>query len=245
MEDKTNIRPCSYDPAADIIFVGDENGEKTEEYYLEVKYREHWFQRYCLENGIHGVVDAGELTVEPYNEKYCAVKSVAVISMDDRVVSKMAASKFVPVGDSDGIQTTVTLAIGRALKEAGFGTLSVRRSEDGAPVQVDAGVKVAKEPQKAENGPAQANPLLGVSETTMPEVKSEAPNTLKEAFNFIVPIGGYKGKTVSEVMAVEPGRIAWFASDSFNPDKCSGAEMQKLRRNFKLACSMVTAQSAS
>lgn len=241
MDNTGNIRQCSYNPAANLIKVGRGDGQESEELYLEVKYREYWFQCYCQEHGISGVIDAGELIIDRYDDRFCTVKAVATVLMDGTPVSRMAASRFVSAGDSDGIQTTVTLAIGRALKEAGFGTVSAVTGEEGITCQADAGVALKKQPESEQK----ENTLPFTVEEKAAEILPAAPMTVKDAFNFIVPFGGYKGKTVSEVMAVDPERIEWFASESFNPDKGSGTENRELRKNFKAACRMVVDEANS
>ena len=270
-----SIRKCSYNPGEDMIPVGFE----TEELYLEVKYRQFWFQLYCQENGIEGMIDAGQLEVIPLNDRYCIAKSTAAIIMDGMPVSKVAASRFVEIGDPDQIQGVVTLAIGRALNAAGFGTVTAFKGEHGAPYPVDAGVKLVRNPdrpaefvmektavaEKHEAAVEQKNHMAAVTGSAAvreqprqtkpqqipepaqkPSAAEEKPMSLNDAYRFIVPIGTEekgKGRTISEVMGSNPGIIAWYASDSFNPEKGS-QENRAIRRQFKQACSIVTKAAA-
>lgn len=48
-----------------------------------------------------------------------------------------------------------------------------------------------------------------VSNDNLPEI------SLEEAYNFVLPIGSNKGKTMSEVAALKPDNIRWFASDEY------------------------------
>lgn len=270
------VRACSFNPGENMITVGyDNGGNEKKEQYLEVKFRELWFRIYCEENGINGVIDAGELSCEPINESLLLMKSVAKVYMNDTLISQVAAARFVSVGDSDSVQKTVTLAIGRALKEAGFGSLSCLDNEDGGDYPCDSGYTLIRDPnnpekyvrannrqnyllpkkdaesqqrerparhqqdnvqilQKSKDDTVKLNPTDAKAvpvQKANPQVTQKL-TSLKEAYLFKVPFGEYKGKTISEVMAVDSERIRWFSSDAFqaNTDQ---------RRLFKEACVMV------
>lgn len=42
--------------------------------------------------------------------------------------------------------------------------------------------------------------------------------SLKEAKNYVIPIGAYKGKTLGELCVEKPGAINWYV-DSYNGNK--------------------------
>ena len=140
------LRQCSYDPAPDRILVNYGQGGQ-DELYLEVKFRMLWFLTWCKENGFNGFIDESEYEVIP---SMGMVIAKAKVYVDGNLIGAAAASA-VTNGDyahnEKLIQTAATSAKGRALADAGFGTISSGLpSESGEIVPVDAGIKIIRDP---------------------------------------------------------------------------------------------------
>ena len=268
MKENSKTRSCSYDPAADLIPVNyNDHDGSADEMYLEVKFRELWFTTYCEEKNIRGCIDARELTVVPFGD-LCLVTSTASVIMDGETASCMSAARFIRPGDSDGIQSTVTMAVGRALKEAGFGSVNARKSEAGAFYPADAGFKMVRsadsrdefiktpvagperntveERKKPVNGDVKADAPAAQASTREP-----APNpilqaagspegmTLEEAYRVVAPVGKSAGRTIAEMMGENPAGVEWYA-ENYNVEKLRGTpEEIAAKRRFKAACVIV------
>lgn len=148
------LRRCAYDPTADLITVKYDDSDKLA-LYLQVPHRIIWFQQYCVENGICGVIDDGDVTFIP---ELSLVKAVATVLMDGVVVGRSAAGCVVNVGDRESInnavQTAATRAKGRALANAGFGTPAGQGNpgETGDMYPCDAGMPFKTYPQMVVSG---------------------------------------------------------------------------------------------
>lgn len=148
------LRRCAYDPTADLITVKyDDSGKEA--FYLQVPHRIIWFHQYCTENGLHGVIDDGDVTYIP---ELGLVKAVATVLMDNVVVGRSAAGCVVNVNDmesvNNAVQTAATRAKGRALANAGFGTPAGQGNpgESGDMYPCDAGMPFQTYPQMVVSG---------------------------------------------------------------------------------------------
>ncbi len=159
------LRKCEYDPTEDLIVVAYGNGndsETTRQLYLEVKYRIFWFNKWCEENGKVGVIDCSEHHDEPMMP---GVSVTAKIYVDDKLFASAVAGECYIRGDFEhnmkAIQTAATRAVGRALANAGFGTIaSGVPAEEGDSIPVDSGITVER---------SSDNPLLFVRRKAEPE----------------------------------------------------------------------------
>lgn len=227
-KERINIRPCSYEPLNDMIPIS--YGEnRPEEFYLEVKYRLYWFILYCQENGIPYSIDESgyEFRPETGNGLICA--TVKIRMGDSEFASSASVALMKDNGDesstsareynSHALQTAETIAKGRALANAGFGTVAAGSTdENGELFPADSGVKLERDP---------ANPLI-FRKTVSRSVESVQPeNGPDEAFdavavrlvnarNFIVPMGSHKGEPLYQVMATDPGTVRWWSTDAFD-----------------------------
>lgn len=249
-----NVRECSYDPSADLIPVNYGDRDGTDEMYLEVKFREVWFQTYCKETGVDGCIDASQLSVTPMGDR-CLVTSTASVSIGGVLQSRMSAARFIEPGDSDGIQSTVTMAVGRALKEAGFGSVNARKVETGPFYPVDAGfrmVRNAETPQEFVRTPAPVAAQNPAPSRPAPEppkrpVTAFVPKTmddyenipLSDAYQCVCPVGRHLGKSVSEIMGEDPHAVEWF-SEKYKIPTSGTPESIDEKTRFKAACRRVT-----
>lgn len=252
-----NARACSYDPANDLIPVsyGDRDGS-GDEMYLEVKFRELWFRTYCSENGLEGCIDASLLTVVSMGDR-CLVTSTASVSIGGTVQASMSAAKFIAPGDSDGIQSTVTMAVGRALKEAGFGSVSARRSETGAFYPVDAGFRMVRDAenrsefiktpvQSAKSAKPAPSPVRKPAEPQTRTVTPPPQRTgksydsipLSDAYQCVCPVGRHMGKSISEIMGEDPQAVEWY-SEKYKIPVSGTQESIDEKARFKAACRRV------
>lgn len=179
---RPNPRYCKeYDPAQDFIQLPPYREGGPASMWLEVKFRVFWFQQYCKENNIRGYIDDSDVSYCP--EVNCA-RAVCTVYMDDMVVGKSAA--YVPMDRDYAFQTAGTSAKGRALANAGFGTLnSSTVSEDGAFDPCDAGIPIPNGQRMPENAPRQgeqvrANAAANASKVA-PNVANNQPNRSKSA----------------------------------------------------------------
>lgn len=226
------VRSCSYVPRHDMIKVSYENGK--EEMYLEVKYRVKWFQTYCKENGIRGSIDDSETSFIPALNM---IKAVAVVRMDDWEAGRSAAGVVVNPSDpesySRALQTVCTFAKGRALANAGFGTLN-SRVDDGDFAACDSGYSFkGRQVTVNPDNPLDAGfappkdkdddlPFFDSSDDPAPAPASAptptpqpAAMSLKEALAYEVPMGNDKGRTLGEINGSDPGKINFWASEKF------------------------------
>ena len=192
-----SIRACSYNASANMIEV---SYEDKKELYLEVKYRVLWFLTYCQEHGLTGLIDDSDVRYLPDAQMLVAT---TVIYIDGAVVGKSTAGIPYAAGDQiRAVQMAATAAKGRALANAGFGTVSYS-SEDG-DIPCDAGI-----------------PFVGgnVSFKKLEEQKDETAKikiTDADARSYVIPMGQYKGRTLGEVLAMDKKTVDYYASDKFN-----------------------------
>ena len=110
-----------------------------------------------------------------------------------------------------------TAAVGIALRNAGFG-LQFSMAGDEFPDTVSEGAPMT-------NAAAPAEPYA-VEEPTPPELTPE--EKLEQAMNVPCPITKFKGKTLGEVLQLDPGAIKWVA-EKFPATEKVGAAAQLIR----------------
>jgi len=156
-----------YDPAAKMIKIMDQNNRES--LYLEVKYRKDWFLRWCQANGKQGLLDDSEIAYNPTSKM---VEGKAFIYVEGKLFAKSIAAKpYDPERMADFSSTIFqdvgTIAIGRALANAGFGTVNCCL-EDGdtrtvladAPVNVPASSSLSpSKPDTSPSRPLENNPM--------------------------------------------------------------------------------------
>jgi len=114
-----------------------------------------------------------------------------------------------------------TAAVGIALRNAGFG-LQFSMAGDEFPDTVSEGAPMT-------NAAAPAEPYA-VEEPTPPELTPE--EKLEQAMNVPCPITRFKGKTLGEVLQLDPGAIKWVAEKFPATEKVRAAA--QLIRDFAL-----------
>lgn len=112
-----------------------------------------------------------------------------------------------------------TAAVGIALRNAGFGLQFSMAGEDFEPAAVDElrstvtkpqAENAAKEPKNQEPKPETVQEEYTVSEPVQKELTQE--ERMQQAMNVPCPITKFSGKTLGEVLSLDPGAIKWVAT---------------------------------
>ena len=216
------MRNCSYNPENDMIRVTSFDGkEKT---YLEVRYRVRWFHEYCDENGILGRIDDSDVRFVPEAGLLIAT---AAVYMNDKEVGKSAAGICLngldPLRAGTIVQTIATQAKGRALANAGFGTISAGLAEEeDRHALCDAGMPVRQPPVLRQEAvpDSPAGPMPGRERPEPAAAAADAPvseEAYRNALVTVIPTGSYKGKTFQEALGENPGIAKFYATRFRNP----------------------------
>lgn len=179
------LRQCSFDPKAHLINL-ENDPEKKPRLYLTVEWRVYWFQLWCQENEKRFLIE--EHPAEPI-QGTSFLQSRCTVFIDGEPAGigvggfNLNGSK--PVDYC--VQTCLTIAKGRALANAGFGSVfsSALEGENGADVPCDAGMGTnffVFPPQSI--GPSGGNPMTGnLNATPNPSPSTQAVSSMaNEAF---------------------------------------------------------------
>ena len=134
------LRRCSFDPKSHLINLEIDSNKKAR-LYLTVEWRVYWFQTWCQENGKSYLIE--ESPVESI-QGTSFIQSLCTIYIDGEAAGhgiggiNLSGSK----GGAYCIQSCATIAKGRALANAGFGSVfsSALDSENGADIPCDGGM---------------------------------------------------------------------------------------------------------
>lgn len=103
-----------------------------------------------------------------------------------------------------------TAAVGIALRNAGFGLQFSAAGDDYSDIAPDE--LPAGEPGIRQESQVSEQPLQPVKEPEYEPVAMTAEQKLEQAFQKPCPIKKYSGKTLGEVLAMDPNAIAWVAN---------------------------------
>ena len=134
------LRRCSFDPKSHLINLESDSNKKAR-LYLTVEWRVYWFQTWCQENGKSYLIE--ESPVESI-QGTSFIQSRCTVYIDGEAAGhgiggiNLSGSK----GGDYCIQSCATIAKGRALANAGFGSVfsSALDSENGADIPCDGGM---------------------------------------------------------------------------------------------------------
>ena len=238
------MRECSFRPEDHLIEI-DFNGKKA--LYLEVKWREVWFHIWCDEHQI------GELDREIKEMGATELPGLNYIQCEAKVIvqGKEIGSGFggfnMNLADRDyAVQQAHTIAKGRALANAGFGTVfsTGMANENGTrEIPADGGISLSDmyvirdpsnpmivqtvaEPQKEPVGNTKAEAASPAPQSKKaPEQEPEKkPMTREDALRFKIPIRGQNfGIPLGEMLAKKPGTVKYYAEET----RFAGSELQE------------------
>lgn len=190
----SHTRKCSYDPTKHLVQTMGAHGP---EMYLPGKARVEWFNTWCEEKGVFGVIDDSEYKFYPeVPVPGCPVffTATCTIYMDDKVAAKSQAGapiNFVSMPDYyNGMKTLATVAKKRALENCGFcgwGSNADEESEyerllnPGMAVQNDQTVPPAAPLQQAEPLPAPQVDFTPPASHAVPKPVVEPPAPVMQA----------------------------------------------------------------
>lgn len=164
-----------YNPQDHIIQIPDRDGKSRA--YLEVCHRKDWFLRYCEQKGIVGLLDDSDVRID---REAKLVIVTGKVFMDNKLVGISTAARvydpnYAQPTDTP-VQTAGTVAIGRALANAGFGTTASYSPGEDGDILADAPVRVPTEQELAADAipSADNNPLLAAIEGRPPEEMNTA-----------------------------------------------------------------------
>ena len=243
LEGVSELRKCSFAPQDHFIRIRFKNSE-DESFYLEVKWREFWFQTYCAENGIFGSIIENDAALIAGTQ---FLQASAEVLMDGKVAGRGVGGYYMSGNDMEyAVQMAETIAKGRALANAGFGTVftSASASENGGfEVPCDGGMKTSEffvkrnpsnpmqvttaslnDHQQPDNDKPAT--VAGEQESKVtPKAEEEQKEMTKEdAFRFKVPVRGkHFGEALGDVMGKDPKFVKYYAE---NP-RFANTELQK------------------
>ena len=174
-EGVANLRKCSFRPEHYFVRIPGFHDGDEESYYLEVKWREFWFHCYCDENNIQ------DRAIEELPVTLIAgtsfLQAESHVTMNGKIVGRGVGGYCISGNDMNyAVQIASTIAKGRALANAGFGSVFTSASESesgGIEIPCDSGVSAdffVFQPQKLD--PSYGNPM---QVPAPPPLQSDAP----------------------------------------------------------------------
>lgn len=221
-------RKCSFKPEDHMIQIDSMNGDGSKRNYLQVVHRVLWFNIYCEEHELNGYINDSDVI---YNEALKMIIATCSIYINGQLIAKASGGQAVNDNNCDTvIQTATTIAKGRALANAGFGTaMGAHEDVEGNPC--DAGIDSNEKQQKndiheQDNNPEPDLTNSALSETSnkqsnavskqagnnrRPSAAPSIPKTVLEARAIMLTSGKYKGKTLGEIAAIDINYLEFYA----------------------------------
>lgn len=182
------LRKCSFDPKAHLINL-ENDASKPPRLYLTVEWRVYWMQVWCQETGKKWAIKEHPVELLPgtnYIQTSCTVIIEGEESSEGIGGINLAGAK----GGDYSIQSCATIAKGRALANAGFGSVfsSALDSENGADVPCDGGMGTnffVFKPQPI--GPTAGNPMTGTPQPIqdVADPVSPTPQPMPQQASFV------------------------------------------------------------
>lgn len=174
----------------------------TENFYLPVKAQKEWFRLKCPDGKI-------ELEMTHVDRISCIARCRIYADKRDpngAYLSENYATRFnAPGNNANYCDWACTMAIGRALEDAGFGLQMDLKSEASMENQViPPPSKMPEEVPVPFEDPSVPAPIDPPSPEPMPDPSYEGfPKTPGQALSMVCPIGTHRGKTFSELIALK------------------------------------------
>ena len=234
-----DLRKCSFNPKEHLINL-ENDPNRSPRLYLTVEWRVYWMQVWCQENGRKYAIKEHPVEILP-GTNYIQTKCSVIIEDEELSEGIGGINLSGTRGGDYAVQSCATIAKGRALANAGFGSVfsSALDSENGTDVPCDGGMGTnffVFAPQTL--GPSAGNPMTAAPQgqntqaapqmpqnafapsfaeqpihkvTAVPETDN-APKTREEALNFTVPMKGtWFGHPLSEVLAKSPKDVQFYS----------------------------------
>ena len=169
------LRKCSFVPKDHLINLNKDDPAKPPRLYMTVEWRVYWLQIWCQENGMRYLIEERPVELIPgttFIQSHCTVYIDGEPAGHGIGGINLNGIK----GNDYAVQSCATIAKGRALANAGFGSVfsSTLDSENGADIPCDSGMGsdfFVFKPQPL--GPVSGNPM---SAPAIPPVQNvEAP----------------------------------------------------------------------
>ena len=222
INDGCKIRKCSFSPENYLKTIVQNDGYRTK--YLLVQDRVLWFQIYCAENGVKGLIDDSRIEYMPQLNMF---QAICTVTINGEIVGQSSGSCVYAEDKLKALECAATSAKGRALANAGFGTAMCYQDDPDVEQgnQCDAGVEITEGwgNQSDVSDEEPKNPMVPekrLIKTTMSDQDKTFPSTLAEAQSIILEIKNspYEGKTLGEISALDSKYIKWLV-ESYNPRK--------------------------
>lgn len=215
--------------------VGDE-GET--DLYLDVKYRLLWFRLHCP----NGKIDPEIIQLDEKSAVVCCRIYADKTDPTDQFIGKAYSQRF-PTDDRFGdrfLEIAETVAKGRALADAGYGTQFCMNGEALASIIADAPIKMPPDDDAERPGnaavtftaqqtaaPTQKVPVTQPQQNQAPvqqakQLAPEPPKTLDEYLQVMtldqakavkVDFGRFNGWTLGDIAMKNPGDLAWYVKN--------------------------------
>ncbi len=237
----SQYRGCHYEPKEDLIRLTQEvGGAKSETLYLEVRNRVLWFNEYLHETKQNGYIDDSEIRFIPEANMLVAT---ATVYINGEIAGRASVGRTPDPNDHQLVASMCTQAKGRALSNAGFGTVDCGVPENAplaeAPVPAgngagldapESGDTSVDAPKKRGRKPKAEHPPVEPADT--PATVATGITTLEEALNYQMPFGPYKGQTMGMLRVQNPNTLQFYASDEFSNDR-----YPEIQQAAKIICS--------
>lgn len=203
-----------FNPADFVRATVGEEGEN--DLYLDVKYRLLWFRLHHP----NGKIDPELIQVDEKNAIVCCKVYADKADPADQFIGKAYSQRF-PSEDRYGdrfLEIAETVAKGRALADAGYGTQFCMNGDSLAGIIADA--PIAMPPDEDVGHSVSVATSFSAQQTAAPV--SDPPKTLNEylrimtieqAKNVKVDFGRFSGWTLGEIAVKNPGDLAWYVKN--------------------------------
>ena len=204
-------------------FVRNTVGEEGEnDLYLDVKYRLLWFRLHCP----NGKIDPELVHLDEKSAVVCCKVYADKADPADQFIGKAYSQRF-PTEERFGdrfLEIAETVAKGRALADAGYGTQFCMNGETLASIIADAPIKMPPA-VPAQSAPVSQPPQQMQPQTPAQQPKAAAPEppktvdeymrvmTIEQAKAVKVDFGRFNGRTLGDIAMKNPGDLAWYVKN--------------------------------
>lgn len=195
-----------FDPTPFAVDYTDLNTQETRK-RLPVMIQMAWFRLKYPEGRIAIQVSPGKDCFVATARVYPSYKDPVDCYLAEATASRGPDASKPSVSPREWAQTA---AVGIALRNAGFGLQFSAADDDFADIAPDA-LPVGETGMRQEQQSAE-QPLQPVKAPEYEPVALTAEQKLEQAFQKPCPIKKYSGKTLGEVLAMDPNAIAWVAN---------------------------------